>query len=294
MTKVGFIGLGIMGSPMAKNLIDNGVELYVNDLSEVAVSEIESLGGKSATKQEIGSVCEIIFTILPNGTIVESSLIDLFNDENKNVIVCDMSSITPVQAKHHHELCINHNWEYVDAPVSGGEPGAIDGSLAFMVGGKESMFNRLLPYFEIMGDSAILVGDIGSGSVTKLANQIIVNNNIAIVSEALVFAKKAGADPEKVYEAIKNGLAGSAVLDAKAPKIINRDFEPGGKISINHKDVKNIVDTAHQIDVPIPYSAQLFEIMQVLKINDRLNEDHSAIVKYFENLAQITVEPNEN
>lgn len=294
MEKVGFVGLGIMGNPMAKNLIKNGVDLYVNDLNESAISELVSLGATAASKQEIGSVCDVIFTILPNGEIVEATLLDLFNEANKNVIICDMSSITPIQAKHHYELCLNYNWRYVDAPVSGGEVGAIEGKLAFMVGGEELVFNKLNKYFEILGNSAILVGDIGSGSVTKLANQIIVNNNIAVMSEALVFAKKAGTDPEKVYEAIKNGLAGSAVLDAKAPIIINRDFKPGGKISINHKDVKNIVDTAHQIDVPVPYSAQLFEIMQVLKINGKSNEDHGAIVKYFEMLAKTVVEPNGN
>ena len=150
-----------------------------------------------------------------------------------------------------------------------------------------------MPYYNIMGSSAVLIGDSGSGSVTKLANQIIVNNTIAIVSEAFVMATKAGADPVKVYEAIRGGLAGSAVLDAKIPMIVERNFVPGGKISINHKDIKNVVNTAHAIDVPIPYSAQLYEILQTLKIHGHMNDDHGGIVQYFEKLADVEVKKTE-
>ena len=147
----------------------------------------------------------------------------------------------------------------------------------------------MMPYFDILGSSAILIGPSGSGSTAKLANQIIVNNTIAIVSEALVFASKAGADPSKVYQAIRGGLAGSAVLDAKAPMMIERNFKPGGPIRINHKDIKNAVETAHAIDVPIPYTAQLYEIMQYLKIHGHMNDDHAGIVQYFEELADVKV-----
>ncbi|GMA08776.1 2-hydroxy-3-oxopropionate reductase [Tetragenococcus halophilus subsp. flandriensis] len=292
MKKIGFIGLGIMGKPMAENLINAGVELLVNDLNEDAVSELEKLGATSSSVKEIGKQCDIIFTMLPNGEIVNDILSEVLNHVEPETIFCDMSSITPIEAENNHENCKRSNCEYVDAPVSGGEPGAIDGSLAFMVGGSEQVFEALKDYFDIMGSSAILVGETGSGSVTKLANQIIVNNNIAVVSEALVFAKKAGADPNKVYEAIRGGLAGSSVLDAKAPKIINRDFTPGGKISINHKDIKNVVNAAHEMDVPVPYTAQLFEILQSLKVDNQLDKDHSAIVHHFEKLADAVVDPN--
>ena len=178
---------------------------------------------------------------------------------------------------------------FVDAPVSGGEPGAVAGTLAFMAGGEEKDFDALKPYFTIMGSSALLVGAPGSGSVTKLANQVIVNNTIAVVSEAFVLAVKAGADPVKVYEAIRGGLAGSAVLDAKLPMMVERNFKPGGKISINHKDIKNVINTAHELDVPVPYSAQLFEILQSLKVHGHMEDDHSGIVQYFEGLADVIV-----
>lgn len=292
MKKVGFIGLGIMGKPMAVNLSKADVDLLVNDLNKDAVSELEKLGATSSSVKEVGKQCGVIFTMLPNGEIVNDVLNEALNHVDAGTIFCDMSSITTIEAENNYENCKRSNCEYIDAPVSGGEPGAIDGSLAFMVGGSEQVFESLKYYFDIMGGSAILVGEVGSGSVTKLANQIIVNNNIAVVSEALVFAKKAGADPNKVYEAIRGGLAGSTVLDAKAPKMINRDFAPGGKISINHKDIKNVVNTAHEMDVPVPYTAQLFEILQSLKVDNQLDKDHSAIVHHFEKLADTVVDPN--
>ena len=200
-----------------------------------------------------------------------------------------MSSVTPVESKECFEGLAKIGVGFVDSPVSGGEPGAVNGTLAFMAGGRQEDFDKLMPYYNIMGSSAVLIGSSGSGSVTKLANQIIVNNTIAIVSEAFVMATKAGADPVKVYEAIRGGLAGSAVLDAKIPMIVERNFVPGGKISINHKDIKNVVNTAHAIDVPIPYSAQLYEILQTLKIHGHMNDDHGGIVQYFEALADVQV-----
>lgn len=153
-----------------------------------------------------------------------------------------------------------------------GNPGAVSGTLAIMAGGDQDAFDRLIPYFEIMGSSALLIGGSGSGSITKLANQVIVNMNIAAVSEAFVLASKAGADPSKVYKAIRGGLAGSAVLDAKMPMILERNFKPGGKISINHKDIKNVVETAHEIDVPVPFTSQLFEVFQALKVSGHMND----------------------
>lgn len=292
MSKVGFIGLGIMGKPMAKNLLKAGIDLMVCDLNEQAVKEVVECGAQAASYREIGEKCDIVFLILPNGDISKSVLFDedgVAQTLTAGKVVCDMSSVTPVESKECFEGLAKIGVGFVDSPVSGGEPGAVNGTLAFMAGGRQEDFDKLMPYYEIMGSSAVLIGDSGSGSVTKLANQIIVNNTIAIVSEAFVMATKAGADPVKVYEAIRGGLAGSAVLDAKIPMIVERNFVPGGKISINHKDIKNVVNTAHAIDVPIPYSAQLYEILQTLKIHGHMNDDHGGIVQYFEALADVQV-----
>ena len=292
MSKVGFIGLGIMGKPMAKNLLKAGIDLMVCDLNEQAVKEVVDCGAQAASYHEIGENCDIVFLILPNGDISKSVLFDedgVAQTLTAGKVVCDMSSVTPVESKECFEGLAKIGVGFVDSPVSGGEPGAVNGTLAFMAGGRQEDFDKLMPYYEIMGSSAVLIGDSGSGSVTKLANQIIVNNTIAIVSEAFVMATKAGADPVKVYEAIRGGLAGSAVLDAKIPMIVERNFVPGGKISINHKDIKNVVNTAHAIDVPIPYSAQLYEILQTLKIHGHMNDDHGGIVQYFEALADVQV-----
>lgn len=293
---VGFIGLGIMGKPMAKNLVKGGCSLLVNDLNGEAVKELTDMGAQAATLKEIGEKCSVIFTILPNGGIVQSVLFSadgVAEGIREGSVVVDMSSVTPTESKVCAEKLAPLGVDFLDAPVSGGEPKAIDGTLAFMVGGKQEAFDKMTPYFDIMGASALLVGATGSGSVTKLANQVIVNLNIAAVSEALVLATKAGADPELVYKAIRGGLAGSTVLDAKAPLMIDRNFVPGGKISINLKDIKNVMATAHDIDVPLPMSSQLLEIMQALKVDGHLEDDHGGIVQYFEKLAGVEVKRKE-
>lgn len=290
--KVGFIGLGIMGRPMAKNLLKANVELVVSDLNTEAVSELESLGAASGSYAQIGAECDIVLTILPNGKIVSDVLFSekgVASTLTNGKLVCDLSSVTPTESKECYNRLKEIGVGFIDAPVSGGEPGAIAGSLAIMCGGDEDDFNRLAPLFDILGNSALLIGPSGSGSVTKLANQVIVNLGIATVSEALVLATKAGADPMKVYKAIRGGLAGSAVLDAKAPMMCARNFTPGGKISINHKDIKNVINTAHDLDVPLPLTAELFEIMQALKVSGHMNDDHAGIVQYFEQLAGVEV-----
>lgn len=290
---VGFIGLGIMGGPMAENLLEKGYELLVHDLDPDAVERAVKAGARASGPKEIGEQCQIVFTILPKGDVVKEVLFGeggVAGGLLRGSVVCDMSSVTPVESKECYERLKEQGVGFVDAPVSGGEPGARNGTLAFMAGGEEEDLKRLLPYLDAMGSSVLLVGGSGSGSVAKLANQIIVNNTIAVVSEAFVFAVKAGADPLKVYQAIRGGLAGSAVLEAKLPMIVERDFVPGGKISINHKDIRNVLDTAHALDVPVPYSAQLFEILQSLKVHGHMEEDHGGIVQYFERLAGVTVE----
>ncbi len=290
--KVGFIGLGIMGRPMAKNLLKAGVELLVSDLNKEAVADVVAAGAKEASYAEIGEQCERIIIMVPSGAISKSILFGeggVASSVKPGSVVCDMSSVTPVESQECYKGLKEKKVGFVDAPVSGGEPGAVAGTLAIMAGGDQEDFDAMKEYFDILGSSALLIGGSGSGSVTKLANQVIVNNTIAVVSEAFVLATKAGADPQKVYEAIRGGLAGSAVLDAKIPMIVERNFKPGGPIRINHKDIKNVVNTAHSIDVPIPYTAQLYEILQTLKIHGHMEDDHGGIVQYFEKLADVEV-----
>ncbi|MEZ3433948.1 MAG: NAD-binding protein [Lachnospiraceae bacterium] len=291
--KAGFIGLGIMGRPMAKNMLKAGIELLVMDLDPDAVSCLVAEGAGEGTYERIGQECETVFLIVPSGENTKEILFGedaLASTLKKGSIVCDMSSVMPAESRECYRRLRQLGVGYVDAPVSGGEPGAKDGTLAVMAGGDREDFERLKKYFDIIGSSALLVGESGSGSIAKLTNQIIVNNTIAVVSEAFVFAAKAGADPEKVYEAIRGGLAGSTVLDEKLPMIMERNFRPGGPIRINHKDIKNVVNTAHALDVPIPYTAQLYEILQTLKIHGHMEEDHGGIVQYFEELAKVKVE----
>ena len=290
--KAGVIGLGIMGRPMAKNLLKAGVELLVSDLNPEAVQDVVSAGAEEASYAEIGRQCGVVILMVPNGTISQSILFDeggVASTIESGTVVCDMSSVTPVESRYCYETLKEKGVGFLDAPVSGGEPGAVAGTLAIMVGGDQKDYDVMKPYFDILGASALLTGGPGSGSVTKLANQVIVNNTIAIVSEAFVLAVKAGANPEKVYEAIRGGLAGSAVLDAKMPMILERNFKPGGPIRINHKDIKNVISTAHEIDVPVPYTAQLYEILQTLKVHGHMEDDHCGIVQYFEKLADVEV-----
>ena len=291
--KTGFIGLGIMGRPMAKNLLKAGVEVVVSDLNTEAVNDVVQAGGTAGTYAEIGSQCEQIIIMVPNGAITKEILFGengVASTIKPGSIVCDMSSVTPAESKECYERLKNIGVGFLDAPVSGGEPGAIAGTLSIMVGGEESHFHQMQECFNILGSSALLIGGPGSGSTAKLVNQIIVNNTIAVVSEAFVFAAKAGADCEKVFHAIRGGLAGSTVLDSKMPMILERNFKPGGSLRINHKDIKNVVEAAHSIDVPIPYTAQLYEILQTLKLHGHLGDDHSGIVQYFEALADVKVE----
>ncbi len=291
--KVGFIGLGIMGRPMAKHLVAAGHDVMVADLNQDLVKELEGLGAASGTYAEMGAACDMVFMILPTAQIVQSVIFGedgVASTMKEGGIIVDHSSVTPAESKYCYDELKKKGIGFLDAPVSGGEPGAVAGQLAIMVGGDEDVFEKAKPCFEAYAASVLLTGGCGSGSITKLANQIIVNNNIAVVSEALVFAKKAGADPEKVYQAIRSGLAGSAVLDAKAPMMVAHNFVPGGTIKVNHKDITNVVKTAHAVDAPIPYTAQLYEIMQSLKVHGHLGDDHAGIVQYFEALADISVE----
>ena len=296
MERIGFIGLGIMGAPMASNLCKAGYPPAVYDLNPTAVQRLTAQGSRELPPSAMGAECDVLFTILPNGSVVDSVLFGpdgAAADLRPGSLVVDMSSVTPEESRSFSTRLKDRGVGFLDAPVSGGEPKAIDGTLAFMVGGSQDDFQRAWPYFQAMGASALLVGPCGCGSTAKLANQIIVNLTIAAVSEALVLATKAGADPEKVYQAIRGGLAGSTVLDVKAPMMLARNFVPGGKISINLKDIKIVMSSAHAMDVPLPLTAQLLEIMQSLKVGGHLDDDHAGIVQSFERLAGVEVRAGE-
>lgn len=294
MLKVGFIGLGIMGRPMTLNLLKAGVDLTVYDISEKAVQVIADAGAKTAASpKEIAQNTDIIITMVPNAPIVKSLLEGdngILAGIKENSIVIDMSSVSPVDSQKFAEMVEAKNCKFLDSPVSGGEPGAINATLAFMIGGEAEVVEKARFVFDAMGTSVTLVGPNGSGSVAKLANQIMVNLNIAAVSEALVLATKAGADPQKVYEAVRGGLAGSTVLDQKAPKMISRDFAPGGTLAINLKDITNVMATADALSVPLLLTAQLKEIMHSLKATGHLGDDHSGIVQFYENISGVTVQ----
>lgn len=295
MSKVGFIGLGIMGKPMVTNLYKAGKEVIVNDVNEEIAHQLEKESNglvKFADKETMGRECDVVMCILPTADIVDSVLFGeggVALTMKEDSVFVDFSSETAAQSKDHAEKLAKYGVKFLDAPVSGGEPGAVNGTLSIMVGGEEEVFNKVKPYFDILGGSSVLIGGTGSGSVTKLVNQAIVNLNIAVVGEAFTFAAKAGVDPQKVYDAIKGGLAGSQVLHDKVPMILDRNFKPGGTIKVNHKDVKNVLDTAHQIDVPMPLTAQLFEIQQSCKVAGGFMDDHCGYVKYFERLAGVEV-----
>ncbi|MDR7240876.1 2-hydroxy-3-oxopropionate reductase [Neobacillus drentensis] len=291
--KVGFIGLGIMGKPMALNLIKAGFTLTVNDLNQDAVNQVVEAGAAAAhSAKGVAENSDVIITMLPASKHVQEVVLSengILAGAKTGSVIIDMSSITPEASRELAAAAAEKGVGMLDAPVSGGEPKAIDGTLAIMVGGKEDVFESVKPVLYGMGKDVILVGDHGCGVTAKLANQIIVNLNIAAMSEALVLAAKAGIDIEKMYQAIRGGLAGSAVLDAKVPMILDRNFVAGGSIAINMKDITNVMDTAHEIGVPLPLSSQLLEIFHALKVDGKIKDDHGSIVRYYEKLANVEV-----
>jgi 2-hydroxy-3-oxopropionate reductase len=293
MKKIGFIGLGIMGKPMAKNLVKAGYDLVVFDVIPGPIAELVALGAKAGSSpKDVASRTEIIITMLPNSPHVKAAVLGaggVIEGVRPGAIVVDMSSIAPSASQEISAKLAEKGIPLLDAPVSGGEPKAVDGTLAIMVGGPEETFNQVKELLAKMGASVILVGAVGSGNVAKLANQMIVALNIAAVSEALVLATKAGVSPERVFDAIKGGLAGSTVMNAKVPMILAGNFKPGFRIELHIKDLMNAMDTAHELNVPIPLSGQVLEMMQALKADGKAANDHSGLVQFYEGLAKIQV-----
>ena len=291
--KVGFIGLGIMGKPMSMNLLKAGNELVVFDFNETAVAEVVAAGAKGVKSgAEVAAECDTIITMVPNSPHVRAACLGeggIAEAAKPGTVVIDMSSIDPVESKKIGAELAEKGIELMDAPVSGGEPKAIDGTLSFMVGGKQEIFDTYKPVLDAMGASTVRCGEVGAGNTTKLANQIIVACNIQALAEALTLAQKAGVDPELVFQAIKGGLAGSTVMNAKAPMMIAGNDKPGFKIDLHIKDLNNALDCAHAVGAPVPMTAEVQEIMQWLHNHEGGQKDHSAIAQYYEYLTGIQI-----
>ena len=291
--KTGFIGLGIMGKPMAKNLMKAGYRLVVFDTNAAPMKELAAAGAETAASpKDVAEKCDVVVTMLPNSPHVRAVVSGprgVIEGAGPGKTVIDMSSIAPLASREIASLLAEKGVEMLDAPVSGGEPKAIDGTLSVMVGGKKDVFERCYPIMKSMAASVVRVGDAGAGNVAKLANQIVVALNIAAMSEALVLAAKAGVQPDLVYQAIRGGLAGSTVLDAKAPLVMDRKFSPGFRVNLHIKDLGNVLETSREIGVPLPLTAAVMEMMQALKVDGLGDADHCSLVQHYEKMAHIEV-----
>ncbi len=291
--KIGFIGLGVMGKPMSKNLLKAGYELTVLDKNKTPEAELVAAGATAAeSPKAVAERTDVIITMLPNSPEVKEVVLGadgVIEGARKGSVVIDMSSIAPLVSREIAAKLAVRGVEMLDAPVSGGEPKAVDGTLSVMVGGRKEVFEKYYPVMKAMAGSVVLTGDIGAGNITKLANQIIVAINIAAMSEALVLAEKAGVKPELVYQSIRGGLAVSTVLDAKAPLVMDRQFNPGFRINLHIKDLANVLETSHEVGVPLPLTAAVMEMMQALKVDGLGDQDHCSLVRHYERLAQVEV-----
>ena len=290
--RIGFIGLGIMGRPMVYNLIKAGHSLRVYDINRKAVEAVEQYGAiASKSVSELAEKSEVFFTMLPNSSHVEEVVLGengIISHGKENTLLIDTSSISPVVSKRIADTLRKKGIEMVDAPVSGGEDGAISGTLSIMVGGEDKAFKKAFPVLQAVGRDIIHVGSNGAGTTVKLANQIMVNVNMAAMAEAVTFAEMADIDITKMYEAVRGGAAGSAVLDAKIPKIVKRNYQPGGPISINAKDLQNVIDAGKEINAPLPLTTQVLEMFRSLIAHGHERTDHSGLVIYYEKLANFT------
>ena len=289
MAKIGFIGLGIMGKPMLRNLRKAGHELVAYDVFAASVDAVVGEGvERGSSCKDVAERTDVVITMLPDGPEVEQAVLGpggVLEGAHKDLILVDMSSISPLVSQKVGAACTAKGIAFLDAPVSGGEPKAIDGTLAIMVGGNQATFDKVEPLLKLMGSSAVLTGAVGAGNVTKLANQIIVAGNIAAMSEALVLAESCGVSSEVVFNAIKGGLAGSTVLNAKAPMVIARNFKPGFRIRLHQKDLRNALLTAESKKVALPLTSLVQQMLIALMNRGSGDLDHSAIVTFIEEMA---------
>ena len=290
---VGFVGLGIMGRPMAKNLINAGYSLTVYDVVGTAVEELATEGAAvGSSSREVAEKTSTVITMVPDSADSEAAILGpdgVLEGASEGSTVIDMSSIAPGSSQKIAAACEPAGVDFLDAPVSGGEPKAIDGTLAIMVGGKKDVFERYADLLNVMGGSVVLCGDYGAGNTTKLANQIIVAANIEAVAEAFVLAKKAGLDPNTVFQAIRGGLAGSTVMEAKVPMMIAGDFTPGFRIRLHQKDLHNALLTGKELGVPLPVTGLVQQMLGALMNRGKADSDHSAIANFIEDMADTTI-----
>ena len=290
---IGFIGLGIMGKPMAKNLLKAGHSIVCYDVNAANVADVVASGAVAgASSADVASQVPVVITMLPNSPHVKSVVLGkdgVLEGASEGLILIDMSSIAPLASQEVEKACAAKGVRMLDAPVSGGEPKAIDGSLAIMVGGEKALFEEMKDILLVMGASAVHCGPIGAGNTTKLANQVIVALNIAAVAEAFTLVRKAGVDPHLVFDAIKGGLAGSTVMNAKAPMMMDGNFKPGFKIDLHIKDLANAMDTAHSVGSPLPLTASVREMMETLHADGFGGDDHSALARFYAKVSGTTI-----
>ena len=287
---IGFIGLGIMGKPMARNLLKAGYPLVVYNRSRTAVDELSKEGAQpAASSKEVAARSEVIITMLPDSPDVElvyAGEQGIFAGAKAGMLLIDMSSISPVVARKLAGEAEKRGLDMIDAPVSGGEAGAISATLSIMIGGKATAVERVMPIFQALGKNIVHVGDAGAGQVTKAANQMVVGTTIAIVSEALVLAAKAGVDPAKVRQALLGGFAQSKILEAHGQKMLERNFKPGFRIRLHEKDMKIALATGSEYGVPLMVTSQVAQMMTAMKSMGNGDLDHSGLVKFVEELAK--------
>jgi len=288
---IGFIGLGIMGKPMARNLLKAGYMLVVHNRSRAAVEELAKEGAQAAPdSQEVTRRSEIIITMLPDSPDVELVYTGdqgIFSGVKSGTLLIDMSSISPVVARKLAAEANTRGSEMLDAPVSGGEAGAVGGTLSIMIGGKSSAVEKAMPIFQALGKNIVHVGAAGAGQVTKAANQMVVGTTIAIVGEALVLAAKAGVDPAKVRQALLGGFAQSKILEAHGQKMLDRNFKPGFRIRLHEKDMKIALATGSEYGVPLMVTGVVGQMMTAMKGMGNGDLDHSGLVKFVEELAKL-------
>ena len=290
--KLGFVGLGIMGAPMASHLINAGHEVFINTRSKVPEGLACSSAVQCTSPQEVASKADIIFMMVPDTPDVEKVLFGdngIASDLSKGKIVVDMSSISPISTKEFAKKINALGCDYLDAPVSGGELGAKNATLSIMVGGDEAVFDKVKPVFELMGKNINLVGGNGDGQTAKVANQIIVALNIEAVAEALLFASKAGADPAKVRQALMGGFASSKILEVHGERMVKRTFDPGFRIELHQKDLNLALNSARALGVSLPNTATAQELFNSCAAHGGKAWDHSAMVRALEKLANFEI-----
>jgi 2-hydroxy-3-oxopropionate reductase len=289
---IGFIGLGIMGKPMAKNLLKAGYSLVVHSRSRGPVDELVKAGATAAASpRDVAAQCEVLITMLPNSPEVEQVALGsggIVEGARRGLVFADMSTISPIVSQRIGTALEPKGVAMLDAPVSGGEKGAIDGALSIMVGGDKAVFDRVLPIFQAMGKTITLLGPLGFGGFTKLANQIIVAVNLTALAEALTLGKKAGLDRELLLTALAGGLAGSKCLDQKKPNYVANTYNPGFKVDLHYKDLGLIMESARALGVPLPATAVVQELFSALRVKGRGGLDHSGVITLLEDLAGVS------